>query len=58
MPEQSTVLQTAGTLVLWIGWYGFNVGSTGSLMNYDALIAGKVAVNMTIAAAAAGIFAL
>ena len=54
MPQQSIAFQTAGTFVLWIGGYGFNVGSTGSIANEYAIIAAKVAANMTISAAFAG----
>ncbi|ETV74282.1 hypothetical protein H257_11208 [Aphanomyces astaci] len=55
MPKQSVLLQTIGTLLLWFGWYGFNCMSTGTLVGNGADVAAKVAVNLTLAAAAAGI---
>lgn len=52
MPQQSPALQTLGALILWVGWYGFNGGSVGTVSNgRTALVAGAV-VNTTIAAAA------
>jgi len=45
-----------GTFILWVGWYGFNPGSTGSLHDIaTANTAGLVAVNTTLAPCAAGI---
>ncbi|OJV06782.1 MAG: hypothetical protein BGO12_22455 [Verrucomicrobia bacterium 61-8] len=50
-------LATLGVFILWLGWYGFNPGST---LLGDANI-GRIAVNTTIAPAAgaiAGMFAM
>jgi len=45
-----------GTFILWVGWYGFNPGSTGSMHDIaTANTAGLVAVNTTLAPCAAGL---
>ena len=54
MPMQSPVFQTAGTMFLWFGWYGFNCVAVGTLENGGAAIAAKAAVATTLAAAAGG----
>jgi Amt family ammonium transporter len=54
MPMQSPVFQTAGTMFLWFGWYGFNCVAVGSLEGGNAAIAAKAAVATTLAAAAGG----
>ena len=56
MPGHSTTLQVQGTLILWLGWYGFNPGSTLGLSatNY-ARDAARVVVTTTLSAAAGGV---
>lgn len=50
MPQQSAVLQTLGTLILWVGWYFFNACSTLAIVGASG-IASKVMINTTISAA-------
>jgi len=51
----SMTLVTLGTLILWMGWYGFNCGSTGGFSSVStANLAGLVACNTTVAAASCG----
>jgi len=52
-PHASPTLQALGTILLWFGWYGFNMGSTRQLSNGNANIAAKIAFNTTIAASMA-----
>lgn len=56
MPGQNSVLIVLGTLILWLGWYGFNPGSTlGITAEGYGTVMGRAAVTTTISAAAGGI---
>jgi Amt family ammonium transporter len=48
------VYTALGVLILWVGWFGFNAGSTVSV---DAAFFGFVALNTTLAAAAGAVAA-
>jgi len=50
-------LAALGTFILWFGWYGFNTGSTGGIFAKSD-IAGRIAVNTTLAPATASIVAI
>jgi len=59
MPGHSASLQILGTFILWVGWYGFNPGSTlGIMYNGAAEVAALAAVTTTIAAASGCVSAL
>lgn len=50
LPKHSATMQCLGTFLLWIGWYGFNCGSTLGIAG-SGLLAGKVAITTTLSAA-------
>ncbi|CAM9168527.1 unnamed protein product, partial [Scytosiphon promiscuus] len=50
LPQQSAVLQSLGTLILWFGWYGFNGVSTLAVSGL-AGVAAKTMVTTTISGA-------
>ena len=56
MQPHDLVMATVGGLILWFGWYGFNPGSTLSIMDFEG--AGRVATNTTLAACAAALTAM
>jgi Amt family ammonium transporter len=45
-----------GGVILWLGWYGFNPGSTLSALDFEGM--GRVAANTTLAACSAGLVAM
>ncbi|GFH16686.1 ammonium_transp domain-containing protein [Haematococcus lacustris] len=47
-----------GTLMLWFGWFGFNVGSCYLYENPNMQVLNRVALNMTLTASSAGCIAL
>ena len=52
----SSVLQVLGTFILWLGWYGFNPGSTLGITNPGAAqTAARCVVNTTLSAATCGL---
>ena len=54
IPGHNMALATLGTFILWLGWFGFNPGST---MAADPNAIATIALNTNMAAAAGGIAA-
>jgi Amt family ammonium transporter len=58
-PAHSVALQVLGTFILWVGWYGFNPGSTLGISTAGyADVAALCAVTTTLAAASGSVSAL
>ncbi len=53
IPGHSITLGALGVFILWFCWFGFNGGSTVSMTNGGAELAGKIFFNTNLAAAAA-----
>jgi len=52
LPASSLPLATLGTMVLWMGWFGFNGGSLGAISSAaDVITVSNVYVNTTMASA-------
>jgi len=58
-PPHSVALQVLGTFVLWVGWYGFNPGSTLAIASAaSGNVAALCAVTTTITAATSAVTAM
>lgn len=57
MPGHNTTFQVLGCLILWLGWYGFNPGSTLGLSGQSTTMA-RCVITTTLAAATGGITVL
>mmetsp|Transcript_56343 Transcript_56343/g.115226 ORF Transcript_56343/g.115226 Transcript_56343/m.115226 type:complete len:500 (+) Transcript_56343:105-1604(+) len=57
MPPHNSSMMALGATILWFGWYSFNCGSTLSISHNKAVVAGKVAINTTIAGATGALVA-
>ena len=55
MAGHSAVLQVLGTFILWLGWYGFNAGSTLGIDAARATTAGRTVLTTTLSGAAGGV---
>ena len=56
IPGHSSVLQVLGTFILWLGWYGFNPGSTLGISPAGyAQAAARSVVTTTLSAATGGL---
>ena len=53
IPGHNIPLATAGVLILWLGWFGFN---GGSVLSADPELTSLTLVTTCIAAAAGGVF--
>jgi len=58
LPIANPVQALFGTLVLWIGWYGFNGGSTQGLTSDLDMSAAKVYISTTLGAGGGGVAAM
>jgi len=55
IPGHSSVLQVLGTFILWMGWFGFNMGSTLNFDGPSSVTAGRIAMCTTLSGACGGV---
>ena len=58
MPGHSSVLQSLGTFILWMGWYGFNAGSTLAIHGNATNTVARIFITTTLSASCGGITAV
>lgn len=58
IPGHSLTLATLGVFILWMGWFGFNPGSTTSVTGEAGKAFAKIAVNTNLSACAGALAAL
>jgi Amt family ammonium transporter len=56
LPPHDVNIAAIGAVLLWFGWYGFNPGSTLSIIDMQGVA--RVAINTTFAASAGGLVAV
>ncbi|MEI7025266.1 ammonium transporter [Paenibacillus sp. y28] len=56
LPGHNQVFTTLGVMILWVGWFGFNAGST--IAADDGLFFGFIAINTQLGAAGGAVAAL
>ena len=58
LPGHSSVLQALGTFILWMGWYGFNAGSTLAIEGSATATAARIFATTTLSASCGGVTAV
>jgi Amt family ammonium transporter len=58
IPGHSKLFAVLGVFILWMGWFGFNAGSTLAITGESAIQVPLIILNTNLAAAAGGILAL